>query len=228
MFGLSIRVFRRVVPKVLFLALICALIGGWSPGSRQPTVQTAVNGDAERGVILIDLAESGLRNRYWQYEVRPGIGSIRMVKEQILRGGVHADMPHDSLQPTGAGVDCGKRTEAISHDGEYAAYCTNSHPDELFAVDRQTHETVYHWKPEKWRAIHGFGWAPKSPWVAFLNESSYYGKNPLELLAGLSGHPVPHDTIFLNVVDVRARKMTEYEVRRNVLYSFSRILNWSE
>ena len=53
-------------------------------------------------------------------------------------------------------------------------------------------------------------------------------KKPLELLSALSGHPVPHDTVFLDIMDVQTRKVVEYAVRKDVVSSFTRILKWSE
>lgn len=78
------------------------------------------------------------------------------------------------------------------------------------------------------RGIRGFAWAPNSGSVAILSVSSYIGKRPQELLAALSGHPVPHDTVFLDVFNVRTGQVTEYTIRSNVVSSFTRILNWSE
>jgi hypothetical protein len=95
-------------------------------------------------------------------------------------------------------------------------------------ADSKTSETIFHWKPEAPRRIRGFAWAPNSHSVAFLSVSSYLGKSPMELLSALSGHPVPHDTVFLDFVDVRERSLTEYTVARNVPSSFVRILSWSE
>jgi hypothetical protein len=56
----------------------------------------------------------------------------------------------------------------------------------------------------------------------------HVGKSPLELLSALSGHPVPHDTVFLDIMDVQTRKVVEYVVRKDVVSSFTRILKWSE
>jgi hypothetical protein len=99
--------------------------------------------------------------------------------------------------------------------------------DEFSVIRNKTTETLYHWNPKDWRGVRGFVWAPNSRSVAFLNKSEYYRKSPLELLSALSGHPVPHDTVFLNVLDVGTGRVSEYVVRRNVYAAFTRILNWS-
>ena len=85
---------------------------------------------------------------------------------------------------------------------------------------------VAEWKPKE-RGIRGFAWSPNSHSVAILNVSSYYGKNPLELIAAFSGHPVPHDKVLLDIVDVRTGVATEYLIRNNVIF-FYEDLNWSK
>jgi hypothetical protein len=83
------------------------------------------------------------------------------------------------------------------------------------------------WTPSE-RGIRGFAWSPNSRSVAILNVSSYIGKKPLELLAAFSGHPVPHDKVYLDFFDVQTGQVTEFTVRGNVVSSFTRILNWSK
>jgi hypothetical protein len=39
---------------------------------------------------------------------------------------------------------------------------------------------------------------------------------------------VPHDTVFLDFLDIRTKTVTEYLIKENVPYSFTRILNWSQ
>jgi hypothetical protein len=153
--------------------------------------------------------------------VRPTIGLVRKVKEKST----DEDTSHVFSQPTGAIQTCATRAEASSLDGKYLAYCTSYG---FFILDKKTNVTLYHWKPEEWRGISGFAWAPNSHSVAVLNTSERYGKNPLEIFSALTGHPVPHDTIYLDVFDPRAAKVTEYVVRSNVISAFTRILDWSE
>jgi hypothetical protein len=183
--------------------------------------------DVAPGAILVDILKSGHPENYWQYEVRPTTGVVRKVKEETFPDYAHENLPHVFLQPAGAIGACSSDTRAASPDGKYLAYCTPSEPG-LFVADKKSAATLYFWKSQEWRGIRGFGWSPNSQSVAILNISSYYGKSPLELLSGLSGHPVPHDTIFLDVLDVRTGKVTEYPIRENVPYSFTRILDWSQ
>lgn len=66
--------------------------------------------------------------------------------------------------------------------------------------DKRTAQGRYHGTLGEKRQIRGFGWAPNSRSVAFLNSSSRWGKTPMELFSALSGHPVPHDTIYLSIL----------------------------
>jgi len=220
---------HRILLKSASIALLFPLVCCFS-GSKQPPLpppQDILTGDVAPGVILMDLLESGHPEHYWQYEVRPTTGSVRQVKEETFRDYAHENLPHVFLQPAGAIGACSGDTKASSPDAKFEAYCTGS-DWAFFVADKRSHAIVYTWKPREWRGIRGFGWAANSHSVAILNVSSYYGKTPLELLSGVAGHPVPHDTIFLDVLDVRSGKTTEYLIRNNVPYSFTRILSWTD
>jgi hypothetical protein len=180
------------------------------------------------GVVLIDVLEAGRPEHYRQYEVRPTAGSVRQMKEATFQGAAQEDIPHAFDESSGSIEACARNPLATSADKSYQAYCANSESDEFFVADSKTSETIFHWKPETPRRIRGFAWSPNSHSVALLSVSSYLGKSPMELLSALSGHPVPHDTVFLDFVDVRARKITEYVIRRDVPSSFVRILSWSD
>ena len=218
----------RLLLKTSFLAMSIAAAACSNPKTENPSYQNILNADVAPGVVLIDVLEAGRPEHYWQYEVRPATGLVRQTKEEAFLDSIHEDIPHVFEQPTGAIETCTKTPEADSLDGNYSAYCSKSNSDEFFVINKKTGETLYQWKPKYWRGIKGFAWGPNSRSVAFLNISSYYGKSPLELLSGLSGHPVPHDAVFLNILDMHTGKVTEYTVRRNVVSSFTRILQWSE
>ncbi len=211
---------------VIFFALTL-LIGCSSSRTQQPSRQAVISGNVATGAILIDVLESGHPEYYWQYELQPSTGLVRKIKEEKFQDYAHEDIPHVFQQPTGAIEACAKKPETTSPDGKYLARCTGSEVG-LFVVDKKNGQTVYQWTPTEWRQIRGFAWSPNSHSVAILNISSYYGGSPIERLSGLSGHPVPHDTIFLDILDVGTGKATEYMVQKDVPYSFSRILNWSE
>jgi len=96
--------------------------------------------------------------------------------------------------------------------------------EQFLVVQDNTGATVSQWKRS--RGIRGFAWAPNSRSIAVLNTANHIGLSPLELLSALSGHPVPHDTVFLDIVDVQTKKVAEYVVRKDVVSSFTRILKW--
>jgi len=224
MYGLLAGRNNRIVVSVFFLALIVDLTACSSSRREQPTTQPPFAADVAPGVLSIDILESGTPEHYWQYELRPTIGLVHKIKEQST----DEDMPHVFSQPAGAIGSCGSRPKASSLDGKYLAYCAVVESDEFFVLDKTTNVTLYHWKPEKRRGVKGFAWAPNSHSVAFLNISERFGMNPLEMFSSLTGHPVPHDTIYLDVLDPRMGKATEYVVRSNVVSAFTRILKWSE
>jgi hypothetical protein len=222
---------QSIFLQIVVIALASSLMGcsrGQMEQSPPSARQAILSGDVAPGVILIDILKSGHPENYWQYEVRPTIGLVRKVKEETFRDYAHEDIPHDFLPPAGAIGACPSDTKAISLDRSFLAYCAGASEGGLVIADTKTLTILFLWKPQEWRGISGFGWSPNSQSIAILNRSSYYGKTPLELLSGKLGHPVPHDTIFLDVLEVRTGKTTEYPIREDVPYSFSRILNWSQ
>jgi hypothetical protein len=216
-----------VIVAMVAMALLVPLIGCSSSSTEQPGHQSVLGGNVATGVILIDVLESGRPEYYWQYELEPSTGLIRKIKEEKFQDYAHEDIPHVFLEPTGAIQSCAKRPETTSLDGKYLARCVGPEVG-LHVVDTKTGETVYQRTPTEWRGIRGFAWSPRSHSVAILNISSYYGKDPIERLSALAGHPVPHDTILLDVLDVGTWKVTEYMIQTDVPYSFTRILSWSQ
>ena len=133
-------------------------------------------------------------------------------------------MPQAFQKPAGAITTCATNPQASSPNGQYVAACKDKGSEEFYLADNNSAKVLYDWKSNK--EIRGFAWAPNSNSVAIVCMTGRLGLSPLELLALVSGHPVPHDTIFLDVVDVRTGKVTEYVLRRNVISAFTRILNW--
>jgi len=227
---LTIR--SKSILAALFLGLVFELMG--CSGSTEPTEQQAVLGPGVApGLILIDVlgigvSESGQPEHYYQYEVQPTIGLVRKVKEGRFQDYKHEDIPHTFYELTGAIEGCRKDPQVSSLNGEYLAYCRQGEGDQFFVDDKKTAKSLYHGTFGERREIRGFGWAPNSRSVAFLNSSSRLGKTPMELFSALSGHPVSHDTIFLTILNAQTGQTTEYLIRRDVPSSFTRILNWSE
>jgi hypothetical protein len=129
-------------------------------------------------------------------------------------------------------TSCSKRPEATSPTGRLLARCENPGggfaADELVVVDPENQREVHRWKPASWRGIRGFAWAPNAGSVAILSNSSSWGKAPLELIAALSGHPVPHDTIYLAFLNIKTGTVTEYVIQSDVVSSYARLLDWSD
>jgi hypothetical protein len=178
------------------------------------------------GVISVDVLEAGQPEHYWLYEVRPASGLVQLVRESTFQDYKHEDIPEAFQEPSGAIEACAKNPKARSPDGLYWAYCRGAGSEEFYVSSATSAQTLHVWKPSK--RIAGFAWAPNSNSVAILRASGHLGMSPLELLAFASGHPVNHDTIFLDVLDVRTGKTTEYVVRKNVISAFTRITSWSD
>lgn len=217
--------------QIVLIALASSLIACSRAKMEQSPLLSSraiMSGDVAPGVILIDILKSGHPENYWQYEVQPASGSVRKVKEETFRDYAHQNIPHDVFLPAGAIGACPSDTKAVSPDLSFIAYCAGASEGGLAIADAKTLGILFLWKPQEWRGISGFGWSPNSHSIAILNRSSFYGNTPPERLSGKLGHPVPHDTIFLDVLDVRTGKASEYLVREDVPYSFARILNWSQ
>lgn len=212
-----------VLFKASALALSLLLVGC---SQNQSSAGTSLNADVAPGFVLVDILEAGQPEHYWQYQVLPATGLTRMVKEQTFQDYKHEDLPADFYQPTGALESCARNLHATSPNGKYVAYCKSGPSDEFYVADQQSNETLQHWRPRK--GIRGFAWAPNSNSVAILTVSGYAGMRPRELLSFISGHPVSHDTVFLDLLDMRTGTITEYVVRRNIVSSFTRILNWGQ
>lgn len=194
----------------------------------QPCV-TRVGSDIAPGTLLIDVLEAGHPEHYWQYELQPAEGTIRIAKETTFADYMREDMPRSFQEPAGAIGACAGNPNliAISPNGTLSARCRTANYSDRLEIDSVGIGKLREWRPKD-RGIRGFAWSPNSRSVAVLNVSSYIGKRPLELLAAFSGHPVPHDKVFLDIFDVQTGQVSEFTIRSNVVSSFTRILNWSK
>jgi hypothetical protein len=210
----------------LITVLICAIIAALvacSGNERRAPVATGVG--VAPGSVLIDILQGGQPERYWQYEVTPETATVRAVREETFRDQGHEDIPTDYQQPAGA-IRCDGAMQVASPDGKLRAFCSDGNNHHLSVADLSG-QVVCTWNPGS-RRIRGFAWAPNSNSVAILNVSQRWGMGPMELLSAIAEHPVPHDTIFLDFLDVKTGKVTEFLVRANVVSSFTRILKWKE
>jgi hypothetical protein len=182
---------------------------------------------AVQGTITVDILAAG---RYWRYTLRPVDGTVTRTSEQQFSTKRNSTIPPGYLKPTGAILSCTDKPEAMSPDGSFVATCEGSlnSPKAFVITNRSTKKELLRWAPSEYRDIRGFAWAPDSKSVAVLNESENYGKNPLEILSGLSGHPVPHNNVFVELFVTDGWKHTEYVIRKDVTNASIRILDWKK
>jgi hypothetical protein len=216
------------VTKYFILILLLSASTGWKQNNEHSVKQGSPA--STRGTIMVDIREAGFPAHYWQYVVRPSDGAVTRVSEQRFRSRQDGSMPRTYAMPAGAIDSCTGRPEAISPDGKFVAACEASPRDRasFVIIEHSTKKELMRWTPEQYRGIRGFAWSPDSRSVAVLNENEHYGKSPLELLSGLSGHPVPHNTVFVDLFVADEWKFTEYVVRKNVINAFTRILDWKQ
>jgi hypothetical protein len=189
---------------------------------------------AVQGTITVDILAAG---RYRQYTLHPVDGTVTRTSEQQFSTKRNSTIPPGYLKPTGAILSCTDKPEAMSPDGRFVATCESSlakvaggegRNRALVITDRSTKKELFRWAPSEYRDIGGFAWAPDSKSIAVLNESEHYGKNPLELFLGLSGHPVPHNTVFVELFITDGWKPTEYVIQKDVISPSIRILDWKK
>jgi hypothetical protein len=203
--------------------LLSLVFIGCSVSRTQGVASGAMSVDLAPGSIFVDVLEGGEPEHYWQYQVQPAAGASTMIREESFPTYKERNIPRTFSRPAGV-VSCAQNPTADSPDGEYSAYCNGDGSDEFYIANRAM-QTVQKWTPFK--EIRGFAWAPNSKSIAILTASGHIGIGPRELLSFLSGHPVSHNTVFLDLLDVRSGKITEFVVRRDVVSAFTRILGWS-
>jgi hypothetical protein len=211
--------------NVLICAIIVPLVG-CSRSERVPRIVTSAG--VAPGSVLIDILQSGTPEWYWQYEVVPEKGTVRCVKREIFLDYQHEDLPTEYIQPPVGATGCDETRQAVSPDGKLRAFCSDGWNYGYYhhlSVTDASGEVLFVWNPGN-RLISGFAWAPNSNSLGILNKTERYGMWPLELLSAIAGHPVPHHTIFLDFLDVKTGKATEFQIRANVVNAFSRMLAW--
>jgi len=221
----------KVIRQFSILSCLSLILSGCGRNQTTSDKQTVLPIDVAPGTLTVDVLESGRPEHYWQYEIRPSRGTVITSKEERFADPNDEDIPTAFLEPTGAVQNCRTKPAAFSPDNQVVARCDSSVPaenrDKVVILDAKTERQIYEWAPKQWRGITGFAWAPNSGSLAILKLSSYYRNNPIESLSALSGHPVPHDTIFLDIVGIKTGKLTENRVREDVISSFCRILQWT-
>lgn len=220
------------------MSLIVGILLGGVAGCKSRFDQPAVKHEATanaNGVITVDILEGGSPETYWHYTVRPADGTVNKVSEQRFANQRQESIPQKFAQPAGAITTCRDHPTAESPDGRLVATCIEViHKTGEFSVSYSysflvsdaSHLQLLRWDPSEWRNIRGFAWSPDSKSVAVLNLGEYYGKGPSEILSGMAGHPVPHNTVYLDLFETDGWKRKEYMVRNEVISAFTRILSW--
>jgi|GEM_PF-1712003 len=224
--------FRAEASLRLFVSI--ALVSVLAKGSprKQPDVRHVAAAQVN-GTITVDIEGQGI---YWTYTIHPADGTVTEASELAFDRKRRPALPTAFAKPAGAITACKDNPTAVSPDGRFIATCVEvvSHTGQysisysyyFVVTDSVTHTEVLRWIPSEWRHFSGFAWSLDSKGVAVLTSGEYYGKGPLERLSGAAGHPVPHNTVYLNVFEVDGWKRTEYMVRTEVKYAFTRILSW--
>jgi hypothetical protein len=158
----------RTMKSTAILILAIHLVGCSSSRSRQPVPQTVVSADVAPGTILVDVLEGGQPpQHYWQYEVQPAAGTVRMVKEEEIQNRYTRHIPETFQGPTGAIEACagGKLTR-----WKVRGRCMTSkkETEEFLVIEDKSGVTACHWKPQDSRGIRGFAWSPNSRSIVVL------------------------------------------------------------
>ena len=208
--------------RILVLAIVlCALEIGCGRAIDPELERLAP--DVAPGTVLVEVVhDDDGEEKLTVYAVTPTEASVRSVSDAE-----HPAPPDTQLPASGR---CQSRVEVKSPTGNRSARCEHPggafDPDELVLSQLGSRKELYRWKPEHWRGIQGMLWAPNGRSLGILNISSSWGLGPFEILHALGGHPVPHDNVFVDFVDVETKESTEYLVARDVVRSRTRLSVW--
>jgi hypothetical protein len=208
------------------LLIFSPLLSFCSSCAHQPAEKQAVlNAEATPGKLRLDILQPGEPEFYWQYEIEPARGAVHLFSQQTFANYKEERLAEGHLR-SGSFALCKDVKSGISPDGRYSASCQlKGNAEEFLIVDVKTGATIYKWDTAS--VIRGFAWSPNARSIAICNMSGRFGVSPLELLAFFGGHGVQHNAVYLDVVDMGSLSRTHYEIRRNVLDAWPRILDWN-
>lgn len=193
--------------KILVVSLCSVMVSCES----QPQVKIP-NEIGPRKITL----EVSSNKRNWGYVVTPSMGTV-----------VESSIPLPDKWPPSA--DCYfQGSQVDSPDGRLMAKCFDGlpgKPPQFQVVVKATGTTTYQ-RAESSRDLLSFEWAPNSRPIALVTASQRRGNGPLELIWAGAGHPVPHVTIYVEIVAADGSGSWEYLVKRDVVYGRAAILNW--
>lgn len=214
---------------LLNVLVSCSVPSGKNLGGEQNR-QTVLTGIAP-GVIRVDVLEDGAPANYWQYAMTPQLGMVQETSSETFSDSQHMRIPETFQLPTGAIDGCSEKPHAISPNGKYQARCEHIFEKtqefsgiyhDIFSIEDVSAKTeLFHWRMEPERFIRGFSWSSDSTAVSLLNTRQNY------VVGKFLGHmAIPHDSVYVDVISPSAQ-FTEYTVRSDVPYAFTRILDWS-
>lgn len=210
----------RIVMRIVWLQVVVILFACNSePGIPRAIAPT----NAAPGHISLEISSN---KQNWQFVVTPTAGSL-----DDLNRPKSSDSSLKSQAPPTGQADCSfKGSQASSPDDRFIAQCDGGYPGKAadFRILQASTKTVtFHWGRID-RQILGFVWSPNSQCIALLTSSQTPGHGPLELLWAYAGHPVPHVTVYLELIRADGIHLNEYVVMSNVVYGEGRILEWKE
>jgi len=209
--------------KAIFVGLLSMSLGcEHGPPQKHPVVGS----DIAPGNIIIEVTSPKTGgDKFWRYQVMPSRGQAIQVQ-----AGRQTSGRWDTAAVSSGQVDCSHESVAVSPNQKFLARCFGELPGrsaQFTVTTTAVDKVVFRWRPANWRAIDGFVWFPTSRSIALLTHSEKHGTGLVELLWAGAGHPVPHDTFYLDVVDIEEGRSYEYVIRYDVLTGSGRILNWS-
>ncbi len=125
---------RFLLPQTVALSAL-SLFG--CSGSQGAARLVVVNGDVAPGTLLLDILEAGHPEHYWQYELQPTTGDVRVVKETTFYDYRREEMPRTFQEPAGAIRACAgsPNLTATSPDKASSARCRTAHFADTLEVD---------------------------------------------------------------------------------------------
>ncbi len=205
-------------------------------GGVQPRASSFPKNELFRGTIGVVILEKQLGNeRKLSFEVRLNEGQILPVKQEDL--GDDYEGPRFDVPPTSSGGigNCYRSPRLASPDKKLLAYCegpplgisNGTTPDTVIVVDEKESEVLRMAIPLETRMV-SFCWAPDSNSIAVLTASRHTGFGPLDILAALTGHPVPYMSFAIELFQMNGPKMHIPTFLENTRYGFGSLLNWSK
>ncbi len=150
--------------------------------------------------------------------------SYALHHEQYFSFGPLLDLQTLSLRPFAVPKDF-RGYFRWSPEGKLIAFYQSSRPAHLLVMDVPHGEVVFSKNFE--RHIDSVAWGDDSKSVGILNSSVRIGLAPHELLFACSGHPVGHNTYYIDVINIDTGESKEFPVVRNIIGGWGQVF-WGE